>query len=250
MAVETLDCPGTGEGMERPMFKQFGLDSVNTSLDRRLDGGAVAHSGQLATLIALENIGARRSIARDMEIYAEHDPADCWYQVISGTVRISKLLADGRRHIVEFCFAGDCFGLGDVGEHSFSAEAIDDVILMRYPRRATERLIDEHPQLARGLCNMTLRDLAHAQARMLLLARMTACERVSSFLLEMCERRDARRTLNLSMSRNDIADYLGLTIETVCRVLSALKRDDAIAIPTPHRIEIRNRAALEALSDA
>ena len=212
MAVETLDHLGADKEMERPMFKQFGLGSTNTSPDRLLDGASVAHSGRLAALIALENIGARRSIARDAEIYAEGDPGDYWYQVISGMVRISKLLADGRRHIVEFCFAGDCFGLGDVGEHSFSAEAIDDVILMRYPRRATERLIDEQPQLARGLCDMTLRDLAHAQTRMLLLARMTASERVANFLLEMSERRDARRILDLSMSRNDIADYLGLTI--------------------------------------
>jgi len=232
------------------MFKQFGPNSANTSSDRLSDGGSLARSGQLDALIALENIGARRSVANDAEIYAEGDPGDCWYRVISGTVRISKLLADGRRHIIEFCFAGDCFGLSDVGEHVFSAEAIGEVILMRYPRRATERLIDEHPQLARGLCDMTLRDLAHAQTRMLLLARMTAAERVANFLLEMSDRRDARRTLDLSMSRNDIADYLGLTIETVCRVLSALKRDDAIAIPTPHRIEIRDRAALAALSDA
>jgi CRP-like cAMP-binding protein len=85
---------------------------------------------------------------------------------------------------------------------------------------------------------------------MLLLGRMTASERVANFLLEMSERRDARRTFDLPMSRNDIADYLGLTIETVCRVLSAFKRDGAIAIPSPHRIELRDRGALEAVGEA
>ena len=97
---------------------------------------------------------------------------------------------------------------------------------------------------------MTLRDLANAQTRMLLLGRMTAAERVASFLLEISERRDARRAIDLTMSRNDIADYLGLTIETVCRVLSMFKRDGMIAIPNPHRIEVRDRAMLEAVGDA
>ncbi|HTW53679.1 MAG TPA: helix-turn-helix domain-containing protein [Stellaceae bacterium] len=97
---------------------------------------------------------------------------------------------------------------------------------------------------------MTLRNLAHAQTRLLLLGRMTASERVASFLIELAERCDVRRMLDVPMSRNDIADYLGLTIETVCRVLSAMKRDGAIAIPHPHRIEICDRDALEAVVDA
>ncbi len=94
---------------------------------------------------------------------------------------------------------------------------------------------------------MTLRNLAHAQTRLLLLGRMTAPERVASFLLELVERRDVRRILDVPMSRSDIADYLGLTIETVCRVLSAMKRNGAINIPNPHRIEISDRDALEAM---
>jgi CRP/FNR family nitrogen fixation transcriptional regulator len=200
--------------------------------------------------LALERIGTRHSFTRDEEIYAEGDLSDSWYQVLSGTVRICKLLADGRRHIAEFCFGSDCFGLGSAGEQVFSAEAVGDVIVMRYPRRATARLLDEAPQLARDLCNMTLRDLAHAQTRMFLLGRMTACERVANFLLEMFERRDVQRALDLPMSRNDIADYLGLTIETVCRVLSAFKRDGTIAIPNAHRIELCRRSALEAVCEA
>ena len=160
------------------------------------------------------------------------------------------MLPDGRRHIAEFCFAGDCFGLGGGEERSFSAEAINEVILMRFPLRATERLIDETPQLARQLCEMTLRDLAHAQSRMLLLGRMTAPERVASFLLEMAERRDAQHTLDLPMQRTDIADYLGLTIETVCRTLTAFKRAGAIVIPNAHRIEFCDRGALAAACQA
>ncbi len=233
------------------MFKQFNPAGFSDGIScRSREDVAIAQSGHLDALVALEQIGSRRSFARDAEIYAEGDPSDCWYKVVSGAVRISKLLADGRRHIAEFSFAGDCFGIDNVGERVFSAEAVGDVIAMRYPRRATEQLIDANPQMARHLCAMTLRDLAHAQTRMLLLGRMTAAERVASFLLEMSERRDTRRAVDLPMSRNDIADYLGLTIETVCRVLSAFKRAGAIAIPNPHRIELRVRGALEAVGEA
>jgi CRP-like cAMP-binding protein len=97
---------------------------------------------------------------------------------------------------------------------------------------------------------MTLRDLAHAQTHMMLLGRMTAPERVASFLLELSERREARSAIEVPMSRTDIADYLGLTIETVCRVLSAFKRAGAIAISNPHRIDLCDRGALAALCEA
>jgi len=225
-----------------------GLDSSFEHPDT--SSSSSTRAGGLDVFLALEQIGGRRSFARDEAIYAESDPSDCWYRVLSGTVRICKLLADGRRHIAEFCFAGDCFGLPPAGTRVFSAEAVGDVIVMRYPQRLADRLIDENPRLARGLYDKTLRDLAHAQTRMLLLGRMTASERVARFLLELAERRDARHVLDLPMSRSDIADYLGLTIETVCRVLSIFKRDGVIAIPTPHRIELRDREALEMLGEA
>jgi CRP/FNR family nitrogen fixation transcriptional regulator len=233
------------------MFKQFGATDSSDGIDGRgLPDPAIARSGHLDALGALDRIGARRSFTRDQEIYAEGDPSDSWYKVVSGTVRVSKLLADGRRHIAEFCFGGDCFGLDTASERGFSAEAVGDVVVMRYSRRATERLIDENAQLARCLCDMTLRDLAHAQTHMMVLGRMTAPERVASFLLELSERREARSAVDVPMSRTDIADYLGLTIETVCRVMSAFKRDGTIGIPTPHRIELRDRAALATIGEA
>jgi CRP/FNR family transcriptional regulator, nitrogen fixation regulation protein len=205
----------------------------------------VAQSGRLDSLIALERIGTRHSFCRDQEIYADGDTADCSFKVVSGVVRLCKFLADGRRHIAAFYFAGDSFGFGTSAERVFSAEVVGDAVVMRYPRRATERLIEEIPALARDFRDMTLRGLATAQSHMLLLGRMTASERVATFLLEIAERRDAARAIDLPMSRSDIADYLGLTIETVCRVLSAFKRAGAIAIPQPHRIEFRDRIVLE-----
>ena len=232
------------------MYRQFGhADYRNEFAGLGHDSVTVAQSGQLDALVALERIGTRLSFSRNDEIYAEGDSADCWYKVVSGTVRACKLLADGRRHIGEFCFSGDCFGIDSGGDRLYSAEAVDDVIVMRFQRTATERLIDQNPALARLLRDTMLRDLANAHGRTLLLGRMTASERVAAFLLEMFERRDRTKALDLPMSRNDIADYLGLTIETVCRTLSAFKRDGVIAIPTPHRIELLDRDALEAVSE-
>ena len=233
------------------MFKPLSAAALGTFVrPSQVSHVAVAGSGQLDELVALEQLGSRRRFGRDEAIYAEGDSADCWFKVVSGTVRICKLMADGRRHIADFFYAGDCFGLDEAGERAFAAEAIGEVIVMRFNRSATERLIDERPALARRLCNMTLRNLAHAQTRLLLLGRMTAPERVASFLFEFAERRDVLRVLDLPMSRSDIADYLGLTIETVCRVLSALKRDGVIAIPHPQRIEICDREALETIVEA
>jgi CRP/FNR family transcriptional regulator, nitrogen fixation regulation protein len=233
------------------MYRQVGNNGHWNGHAATGHGGAViARSGQLDALLALEQIGTRLSSSRNAEIYAEGGDADCWYKVVSGTVRICKLLADGRRHIAEFRFSGDCFGIDNASERLYSAEAVDDVIVMRYRRRATEQLVDQHPALARLLRDTVLRELSSAQGRALILGRMTAPERVAAFLLEMFERRDRAKVLDLPMSRNDIADYLGLTIETVCRILSALKREGAIAIPNPHRIELLDRSALEAIGEA
>lgn len=233
------------------MYRQFGnADYRNGIAELEHDNVTIAQSGHLNALVALERIGTRLSFSRNDEIYAEGDSCDCWYKVVSGTVRVCKLLADGRRHIGEFCFSGDCFGIDSSDNRLYSAEAVDDVIVMRFWRNATERLIDRNPAVARLLRDAALRDLANAYGRTLLLGRMTAFQRVATFLLEMFERRDRTRALDLPMSRNDIADYLGLTIETVCRTLSLFKRDGVIATRNPHRIEMLDRDALEAMGEA
>ncbi len=233
------------------MYRQFGnADYRNGITELGHDSVTIAQSGHLDALVALERIGTRLSFSRNEEIYAEGDSSDCWYKVVSGTVRVCKLLADGRRHIAEFCFSGDCFGLDSTDGRPYSAEAVDNVIVMRYRRKPTEQLIDQNHALARLLRDAMLRDLAHAHGHTLRLGRMTASERVATFLLEMFERRDRTRALDLPMSRNDIADYLGLTIETVCRTLSGFKRDGIIAIPNPHRIALLDRDALETVGEA
>jgi CRP/FNR family transcriptional regulator, nitrogen fixation regulation protein len=205
----------------------------------------IARSGQLEALIALDRIGSRLHFSRDEEIYAQGNRDGAWYKVVSGVVRISKLRADGRRHIAAFAFSGEAFGLESAGERAFSAEAIGEVMVMRYPWPATKRLTEENPAVTRYLCEMAQKSLAAVQNRLILLGRMTACERVASFLLELFERDDAEH-IDVAMSRCDIGDYLGLTTETVCRVLSDLKRRGIIAVKT-HAIDLRNRASLEAI---
>jgi CRP-like cAMP-binding protein len=208
----------------------------------------IARSGQLDALVALERIGARLRFARNQEIYGQGESAGCWYKVISGTVRVCKLRTDGRRHIAEFCFSGDGFGLESGAERRFSAEAVENVTLMRYPRGATERLAEANPAVARLLRDMTLKSLMAAQARLMILGRMTASERVVSFLLELSERNDDEKCIELPMGRCDISDYLGLTIETVCRVLSDLRRRGVIEV-SPHSITLLDRFALEAIGE-
>jgi len=192
----------------------------------------------------LDQIGNQRRFKRNREIYSEGETANCWFQVISGAVRTTKIFEDGRRHIGQFYFEGDFFGFDKSDERIFSAEAVCDSVVMRYARAGSERLFDKDPDLARGLREMLLSDMLNAQTRMLLLGRMNALERVTTFLIDHCRRRKGSRMVELPMSRIDIADYLGLTTETVCRVLSSLKREGAIGIPTPHRVELRRDLVL------
>jgi len=156
------------------------------------------------------------------EIYGEKEPAEFVYQVKTGAVRSYKLLSDGRRQIGAFHVAGDIFGLevGDV--HRFTAEAIVDTTVRMIRRQSLENVTESDAVVARNLLSMTTSNLQHAEDHMLLLGRKTSLERVAAFLLEMDKRLTASGVMALPMSRRDIADYLGLTLETVSRALSRL----------------------------
>src|SRR5215469_2182798 len=158
-----LSTPKTVEGS---MYRQLDNPAYGVA-EIRHDSLSIARSGELDALVALERIGTRASFSRNEEIYAEGDQADCWYKVVSGTVRVCKILADGRRHIAEFCFGGDCFGADATTERVYSAEAVDDVIVMRFQRKATERAIDQNPAVARLLRDAMLGQCArpHIAAR-------------------------------------------------------------------------------------
>jgi CRP-like cAMP-binding protein len=196
---------------------------------------------------ALEMMGAPMSFARNAEVYGENEPAEYLYKLVSGTVRTSKILNDGRRQIGEFYMPGDIFGLEMGNDHSFSAEAITDAKVIVVKRSAVEALAARDHDVARQLWVTTGRELQRMQEHILLLIQ-TAQERVAGFLLEMAVRIKSTTEVELPMSRQDIADYLGLTIETVSRTLTILENSSAIALPSSRRIVLRNRAALRRLN--
>ena len=162
------------------------------------------------------------SYRKGCEIFGEKEPADYVYQVVIGAVRSYKLLSDGRRQIGAFHLTGDIFGLEIGTDHRFTAEAIIDTTVRLMKRCSLERVADNDASVARNLLSMTTSNLRHAEDHMLLLGRKTSLERVAAFLIEMDGRSTAAGILALPMNRRDIADYLGLTLETVSRALSRL----------------------------
>ena len=162
------------------------------------------------------------------EIYGEKEPAEYVYQVKIGAVRSYKLLSDGRRQIGAFHLAGDIFGLENGSEHRFTAEAIVNTTVRLIKRRSLEMVAESDALVSRNLLSMTTSNLQHAEDHMLLLGRKTSLERVAAFLIEMDRRLTAAGVMPLPMSRRDIADYLGLTLETVSRALSRLHELDVI----------------------
>src|SRR5579859_5483027 len=178
-------------------------------------------------------------------LFSEGDEADRVYEVICGMVRLYKLLPDGRRQVTGFLTAGQLLGLAPEGTCVFTADTITEVSLCRYKRDAFERMIDEVPGFARRLLAVTSHELHAAQDQMVLLGRKSASEKVATFLLMLPARQD---DIDVPMTRGDIADYLGLTVETVSRNLTRLRQDGLIAMPVPARIRVLDRKGLENLA--
>jgi CRP/FNR family transcriptional regulator, nitrogen fixation regulation protein len=225
--------------------------STHTHAIRRMSPDRPANPSRPAVVNAdslgqsMQLMGATMSYPRNSEIFGENEPADYLYKVVSGSVRTYKILSDGRRQVGGFYLPGDIFGLEFADEHTLSAEAITDAKVLVIKRSALTALARHDASVAQQLFNLTGRELHRVQDRILLLIK-SAQERVASFLLEMSERASQNNTIELPMSRQDIADYLGLTIETVSRTLSSLETAAAIEVSTSRRIVLRNRAALAA----
>jgi CRP/FNR family transcriptional regulator, nitrogen fixation regulation protein len=215
--------------------------------DRKMAAGLLTPRQREILQLSLELMGAPTSFPRNAEIYGEAEPADYLYKVVSGAVRTYKVLIDGRRQIAAFYLPGDMFGLEPGEKHAFSAEAVTDAKVLVIKRSLLLALAAHDSQVARQLWALAGRELQRAQNHVLLLGR-TAPERVASFLLEMADRIQGSDEVELPMSRQDVADYLGLTIETVSRMLTRLESASAIALLTAKRIVLRNRAALRRLN--
>jgi CRP/FNR family transcriptional regulator, nitrogen fixation regulation protein len=196
------------------------------------DDAVIGKAAAPEVLDTLKSQGVSMRADRDEEIIAQGERAGFCYYVVSGCVRTVKLMKDGRRLVGAFLFPGDLFGWEALDEHDFGAEAVTPVTLRRYTRHTLEALADRDCGFAHRLRELTAGQLRAGRERFVLLGRKTALERIASFLLEMTERMrlGGRATFELPMGRTDMADYLGLTIETVSRGLTQLRQHGTIAV--------------------
>jgi CRP/FNR family transcriptional regulator len=184
-------------------------------------------------------------------LFQQDEPARHVFNVTHGTVRLSKLLPDGRRQIVGFAMAGDFLGLALADRHGFTAEAVDHVVACKFPRQDFVDLVDAKPHLMKRLHSFTAHELSLAQDQMVVLGKRNAEEKIATFLVQL-RNRIARLEpvtvhVSLPMSRQDIADYVGLTLETVSRTFSKLVKSRDIVI-VPDGVRLLNTARMENLA--
>jgi CRP/FNR family nitrogen fixation transcriptional regulator len=195
---------------------------------------------------AFERHGVRMTYGRNEEIYAQDDEVELLYRVVTGVVRTSRLTVDGRRQVGDFYYPGDLFGLEPGPDHRFGAEALDECEIV-VVRRGAVRAAAGDAELDRAILEAQRLEMERLQDHVVMLGRKTARERVASFLMSIAQR-GADEHSDLAMGRQDMADYLGLTIETVSRMLTQLQGDAIVEFPSSRRFQVRKWTALEALA--
>jgi CRP/FNR family nitrogen fixation transcriptional regulator len=193
--------------------------------------------------------GPAVKFARKQPIYSEGDLASFSYKVIEGAVRVSRMLSDGHRQVLDILLPGSIFGLDAADRYGATAEAVGDVVVLRCPRACVEHRGEadhRHEMVA-----ILGRSLSAAQDHVAMLGHQGAKERVASLLIRLAraQNRGANQAIELPVGRQDIADFLGLTIETTCRTLTDLKTSKIISIPSRQQIVIHNFARLDAAAD-
>jgi CRP-like cAMP-binding protein len=188
--------------------------------------------------------------SRGKTLIEEGDPAEHVFKVVSGALRAVRLLSDGRRYITKFLLPGDYFGFTKGDCYDQGVEVVGDATFIRYSRRSFDALLAGDAAAGRQFFGIICGELCAAQDRLLLLGRKSALERLASFLLGLSDRRTMsepglRNEVQLPMNRSDVADYLGLTVETVSRLLTHLRSGRIIDLPTPNRVVFMDRDALE-----
>lgn len=185
-------------------------------------------------LLELERIARHLHLAPHETLFSAGQEAKSVHNVAAGVARMYKLLPDGRRQIIGFALPGDFLGLAPQERHTFSVDAIEAMSVCRFPADAFAQFVRERPHLLFRMNELAARELAQAQDQMLLLGRRSAEEKIAAFLVTWRERLayvgEANKTISLPMSRQDIADYLGLTIETVSRTLTRFEREKMLVI--------------------
>ncbi len=202
-------------------------------------------------LAKLEALSRSSCYAQRQQLFAQDEDAHSVYNVTSGSVRLYRLLPDGRRQVVGFAIPGDFLGLSLAERTVYGAEALTSVTVCRFDRATFAGFVDEHPQLLRRLYDLANHELSLAQEQMVLIGRRTAEERVICFLIGLRKRwahiNNNSVTVPLPMTRQDIADFLGLTIETVSRAISKLAREKALLV-VPDGVRLLDIPRLEAIA--
>ena len=193
--------------------------------------------------------GAQRRLEADREIYLQDEEADEVFLLVSGVVRTTRLDRDGRRQIGSFYYPGDVFGLESGDLHRYSAEALTECEVLAVRRSALRRGGDGVADVERAIWDGTIRELERTQEHLLLLGRKTACEKVAAFLSDLAAR-SGQEITDLPMGRQDMADYLGLTIETVSRMISQLQSEGVVEFLGCRRFRLRNAVGLRRLAAA
>jgi CRP/FNR family nitrogen fixation transcriptional regulator len=217
-------------------------------MDRSRDLCDFATSGPPPEFLrAIASYATTTHYRRGATIYYAGDPADYWYLGAAGIAARSAGFSDGRRQIVELLLPGDFFGFCSSTVHHYSVEAVtDETTVVKYPRRAIETLAESNANLARQLRQLAFEAIRRLDDRVVTVGRMNAVEKVGAFLIEMAQRapHDLADRIALPLSRYEIADYLGLSMETVSRSISELRRQEAISLHGPHRVKVLNPEAL------
>lgn len=212
----------------------------------------ISDTRDMARSSAFPASGISLAFERNQAIFDDGEPASHFYKVTRGAIRLCKLFPDGRRQVVGFCFPGEYFGLCWQGaEYTLTAEAASDTTLVRFNQRCLFDT-DSSAEFRSQLISMLFGELSLMQNHLLMLGRQTVKERVASFFLMVLERQgvkaDDNAAVDLLMGRQDIADYLGLTIETVCRTISDLKRAGIIAVPGVREIVVEKPEELRSIA--
>jgi CRP/FNR family nitrogen fixation transcriptional regulator len=217
-----------------------------------IEGGAEAKNSQDVVEFGpeLRVRGVRMRFDRNEEIFGEDEPAEYVYRVVSGAVRTMRFSSDGRRQILDFHLPGDVFGFELSDRHTLSAEAVAASQIVMVRRSLIDKATAVDPAAARTVLRLTAQTLSSARDHAMVLGRKGAGERVAAFLLRLADRSASKQELDLPMSRADIADFLGLTIETVSRAFTEMERRCAISLPSSRHVVMRNRATLMELEAA
>ena len=203
--------------------------------------------------IAKADVAQELSFGPDENLFFDGDEATCVYEVLEGVVRSSKMLLDGRRQVLNFCYPGDMLGLSHDSLYHCDCDTGSEVKVRVYRKNACTRSIASDPQYCAAMLKNAAAEMNNMQEHFLMLGRKTAMEKLASFLVAVMERsatgKSSKAVFELPMMRCDIADFLGMTIETVSRNLTKLREHGIIEMPTRHEINVIDPRALKELAE-